>query len=130
MQIRVLAVPSSKTSEVVGWEDDPRAGRVLRVKIAAPVQPVPPEALEGVPVRPVILEGLTVTPYLKDVGNGRQRIAYSLRATGMVSPNATTDETYTTLEVRASSAAARTVRVPPTLASYMAGRCDAVMPTS
>jgi uncharacterized protein (TIGR00251 family) len=36
MQIRVLAVPNSKTSEVVGWEDDPRAGRVLRVKIAAP----------------------------------------------------------------------------------------------
>ncbi|QJE97305.1 DUF167 domain-containing protein [Luteolibacter luteus] len=36
MQIRVLAVPNSKTSEVVGWEDDPRAGKVLRVKIAAP----------------------------------------------------------------------------------------------
>jgi hypothetical protein len=66
---------------------DPEAReRTFRVKIAAPVQPVPPEALEGVPVRPVILEGLTVTPYLKDVGNGRQRIAYSLRATGMTSP--------------------------------------------
>ena len=36
MQIRVLAVPNSKSSEVVGWEEDPRAGRVLRVKIAAP----------------------------------------------------------------------------------------------
>jgi uncharacterized protein YggU (UPF0235/DUF167 family) len=36
MRLRVLAVPNSKTSEVVGWEDDPRAGRVLRVKIAAP----------------------------------------------------------------------------------------------
>ena len=36
MQIRVLAVPNAKTSEVVGWEDDARAGRVLRVKIAAP----------------------------------------------------------------------------------------------
>lgn len=35
MQIRVLAVPNSKKSEVVGWEEDPRAGRVLRVKIAA-----------------------------------------------------------------------------------------------
>ena len=66
---------------------DPEAReRTFRVKIAAAVQPVPPEALEGVPVRPVILEGLSVTPYLKDVGNGRQRIAYSLRATGMVSP--------------------------------------------
>ena len=36
MQIRVLAVPNSKKSEVVGWEEDPRTGRVLRVKIAAP----------------------------------------------------------------------------------------------
>jgi uncharacterized protein (TIGR00251 family) len=36
MQIRVLAVPNSKTSEVIGWEEDPRAGWVLRVKIAAP----------------------------------------------------------------------------------------------
>ena len=66
---------------------DPEAReRTFRVKIAAAVQPVPPEALEGVPVRPVNLEGLSVTPYLKDVGNGRQRIAYSLRATAMVSP--------------------------------------------
>ena len=36
MRIRVLAVPNSKTSEVAGWEEDPRAGRVLRVKVAAP----------------------------------------------------------------------------------------------
>jgi uncharacterized protein (TIGR00251 family) len=36
MLIRVLVVPNSKTSEVVGWEDDPRAGKVLRVKISAP----------------------------------------------------------------------------------------------
>jgi hypothetical protein len=49
---------------------------------------VPPEAIAGAPVRPVVLEGLTVTPYLKDVGNGRQRIGYSLRATGMAAPRA------------------------------------------
>lgn len=36
MQLHVLAVPNARTSEIVGWEDDPRAGRVLRVKIAAP----------------------------------------------------------------------------------------------
>jgi uncharacterized protein (TIGR00251 family) len=36
MQVRVLAVPNAKASEVIGWEDDPRAGRVLRVRIAAP----------------------------------------------------------------------------------------------
>jgi hypothetical protein len=36
MQLRVLVVPNSRASELVGWEDDPRAGRVLRVRIAAP----------------------------------------------------------------------------------------------
>ncbi len=36
MQVRVLAVPNARRSEVVGWELDPRAGKVLRVKIAAP----------------------------------------------------------------------------------------------
>ncbi|WP_367875234.1 DUF167 domain-containing protein [Luteolibacter sp. Populi] len=36
MKIRVLAVPNARASEVAGWEDDPRAGRVLRVKVAAP----------------------------------------------------------------------------------------------
>ena len=34
--MHVLAVPNARTSEVVGWEIDPRAGRVLRVKVAAP----------------------------------------------------------------------------------------------
>ena len=56
------------------------------MKITAPVQPVPPEQANGIPVRPVYLENLTVTPYLKDLGNGRQKIAYSLRASGMASP--------------------------------------------
>ena len=32
----MLAVPNARAGEVVGWEDDPRAGRVLRVKVAAP----------------------------------------------------------------------------------------------
>lgn len=66
---------------------DPEAReRTFKVKIVAPVQPVPPEAIAGAPVRPVLLEGLTVTPYLKDVGNGRQRLAYSLRASGLAAP--------------------------------------------
>jgi hypothetical protein len=68
---------------------DPEAReRTFKVKIVAPVQPVPPEAIPGAPVRPVLLEGLTVTPYLKDVGNGRQRIAYSLRASNLAAPRA------------------------------------------
>lgn len=66
---------------------DPEAReRTFKVKITAPVQPVPPSAVEGTPLRPVYLEGLSVTPYLKDVGNGRQRIAYSLRASGLAAP--------------------------------------------
>ncbi len=36
MRIRVRAVPNAGRSEVAGWEEDPRAGRVLRVRIAAP----------------------------------------------------------------------------------------------
>ena len=64
---------------------DPKAReKTFRVKIAAAVQPVPPDALPGAPVRPVVLEGLSVTPYIKD-GN-RSRIAYSLRCTGLVAP--------------------------------------------
>lgn len=87
---RVQAV--DKDSGVPVWtvdvmDFDPEAReRTFKVKIAAAVQPVPPEAVDGVPVRPVFLEGLTVTPYLRDVGNGRLRIAYSLRASGMSAP--------------------------------------------
>lgn len=63
---------------------DPEAReRTFKVKITAPVQPVPPTQLEGAPVRPARLEGLTVTPYVKEVGNGRSRVAYSIRATGL-----------------------------------------------
>jgi len=66
---------------------DPEAReRTFKVKITAPVQPVPPSAVEGTPVRPVVLEGLLVTPYMKEVGNGRSKIAYSLRAAGLAAP--------------------------------------------
>lgn len=36
MKLVVKAVPNASRSEICGWEDDPRAGRVLRVRIAAP----------------------------------------------------------------------------------------------
>jgi uncharacterized protein YggU (UPF0235/DUF167 family) len=36
MRVHVLAVPNSRATEIVGWEDDPRAGRVLRVRVVAP----------------------------------------------------------------------------------------------
>jgi hypothetical protein len=64
---------------------DPQAReKTYRVKVAAAVQPVPPEAVGGVPVRPVVLEGLTVTPYIAE--GSRPKIAYSLRCTGLVAP--------------------------------------------
>lgn len=63
---------------------DPEAReKVVRVKILAPHQPVPPPALPGLPIRPVVLEGLTITPYVKDQGTF-SKVAYSLRATEMV----------------------------------------------
>jgi hypothetical protein len=71
--------------DVMDFDPDARE-RTFKVKFSAAVQPVPPEALDGLPVRPVVLEHVTVTPYLKDVGNGRSRIAYSLRASGMHAP--------------------------------------------
>ena len=71
--------------DVMDFDPDARE-RTFKVKFSAPVQPVPPEALDGLPVRPVVLDGVTVTPYLKEVGNGRSKIAYSLRAAGMHAP--------------------------------------------
>lgn len=71
--------------DVMDFDPDARE-RTFKVKITARVQPVPPEAVAGVPVRPVQLDGLMVQPYLKEVGNGRSRIAYSLRASGLSAP--------------------------------------------
>lgn len=70
------------TVDVMDFDPEARE-RTFKVKIVAAVQPVPPNAIEGAPVRPVLLEGLTVTPYLKETGQGRARVAYSLRASGL-----------------------------------------------
>jgi hypothetical protein len=70
-------------------DPDPEArkdAKTVTVKILAPVQPVPPETVPGLPVRPVEFDGMTVTPYLNENG-GRPRVAYSLRATGMRAPS-------------------------------------------
>jgi hypothetical protein len=70
-------------------DGDPEArDKVVRVKIAAPVQPVPPASADGVPFRPVELDGLTVTPYVAQLANGRARVALSFRATGLRAPGA------------------------------------------
>lgn len=69
--------------DVMDFDPDARE-RTFKVKIVAPVQPVPPEQVGSLPVRPVVLQGLTVTPYIKD--GPRPRIAFSLRATGLAAP--------------------------------------------
>jgi hypothetical protein len=79
------------TGELVWTVDvidaDPEAReRTVRVKLLAPVQPVPPEAMAGAPFRPVEFEGLTATPYVATTASGRSRLAWSLRATGMRAP--------------------------------------------
>ena len=73
------------TVDVMDFDPDARE-RTFKVKITAEVQPVPPDAVAGLPVRPVLLEGLLIMPYLKETGNGRSRVAYSLRASGLAAP--------------------------------------------
>ena len=75
------------TVDVVDADPEARE-RTVRVKITAPVQPVPPETAPGVPFRPVEFEGLTVTPYVTTTASGRGRLAWSFRATGMRAPKA------------------------------------------
>jgi hypothetical protein len=36
MKLRVRATPNAHRSEVIGWENDTQAGRILRVRVAAP----------------------------------------------------------------------------------------------
>lgn len=77
--------------DVMDFDPDTRE-RTFRVKIAAQVQPVPPPAVEGLPVRPVVLDGLLLMPYVKETGGKnpdgtpRTKVAYSLRASGLSAP--------------------------------------------
>lgn len=71
---------------VVDVDPDGRKGQTeVVVKLAAEVQPVPPDALPGMPFRPVVFTGLTVTPWI-DSNRSRPRIEYSFRASGMHGP--------------------------------------------
>jgi hypothetical protein len=67
---------------------DPEAGKkskTVTVKIAARVQPVPPEALPGLPFRPVVFQGLSALPYIDDAGKF-SRIVWSFKAEAMTAP--------------------------------------------
>ncbi len=87
---RFVQAKDKETGELV-WsvpvldadESAPKGAKTVVVKISAPVQPVPPEAVAGLPFRPVEFDGLTVTPYVDDK---RNRVAYSLRARAMHAP--------------------------------------------
>jgi hypothetical protein len=61
------------------------AAKSVKVLVLDERQPVPPPALDGLPFRPVEFDGLTVTPYVAE-GNGRPRVAYSIRARAMRAP--------------------------------------------
>ena len=50
--------------------------RAVKVKVAAPVQPVVPTGPQGSPFVPVEFTGMTVTPYVNQAG----RLAYLLKA--------------------------------------------------
>jgi len=73
------------TVDVIDAERESR-DRMVRIKLLAPVQPVPPSEAPGVPFRPVEFEGLTATPYVATTASGRSRLAWSFRATGMHAP--------------------------------------------
>jgi hypothetical protein len=75
------------TVDVVDADPESRE-RTVRVKITAPVRPVPPETAPGVPFRPVEFEGLTATPYVQTMASGRGKLTWSFRATGMRAPKA------------------------------------------
>jgi len=72
--------------QVTVIDADPNAGKKdksVAVKIAAKVQPVPPENKSGTPFTLVEFTGITATAWIDDSGN-RPRIAWSLRASGVV----------------------------------------------
>jgi len=81
--------------EVIDADETARQ-RMVKVKIAAQVQPVLPSPAPGSPFTAVEFEGLTATPYVdasRCHGNGKgkdkcgARQAYSLKATGVRAPS-------------------------------------------
>ncbi|MEU1386090.1 MULTISPECIES: plasmid replication, integration and excision activator [unclassified Nonomuraea] len=58
------------------------AQKTVAVKILAPVQPVPPQSMPGLPFTPVEFTGMSVTPYVNAAG----RLAYSIKVREMHAP--------------------------------------------
>jgi hypothetical protein len=57
------------------------------VEFACAYQPVPPEAVAGLPFRPVVLEGMAVAPRAEASGQAKW-ITWTIRAAGMSAPGA------------------------------------------
>jgi hypothetical protein len=95
---RFVQARDKQTSELV-WQvavmdADPTlkpAQKTVAVKILAPVQPLPPAPIAGVPFTPVEFDGISVTPYV----NANGRLAYSIRVREMRAVRATTPKTTT-----------------------------------
>jgi hypothetical protein len=95
---RFVQARDKKTSELV-WQvavmdADPTlkpAQKTVAVKILAPLQPVPPAPMAGLPFTPVEFDGMSVTPYV----NANGRLAYSIRVREMRALRAGTPKTTT-----------------------------------
>jgi hypothetical protein len=61
----------------------------VTVEFACAHQPVPPEAVPGLPFRPVVLEGMTVQPRAEASGQAKW-LTWVIRAVGMTAPGAST----------------------------------------
>jgi hypothetical protein len=77
--------------EVIDAQENARQ-RMVKVKVAAQVQPVLPPPSPGSPFTAVEFDGMTATPYVDSArcqGNGRcgARVAYSFKATGVRAPS-------------------------------------------
>ena len=95
---------STRDKEVQAYDDDgdpiwsldvidadpnaTKTTRSLSIRIVAKHKPALPEAPAGQPFTPVEFEGLTASPYVADspMGNGKGRLAWSFRATGVTAP--------------------------------------------
>ena len=76
MKLRVRASPNARQSEVIGWEDDPQAGRILRVKIsAAPVDGAANQALRDFLAKSL---GLSKSQVVLERGNASRFKAFEI----------------------------------------------------
>ena len=85
-------------ADCIDGDAEGRGEKQFKVKITAPVQPVPPPALAGTPFRPVEFEHLTVTAYVDasrctapkpgQAHRCRAKAAVSYNATGLRAPTA------------------------------------------